>query len=79
MKRGMKIKNKKKFDEAEFDRKVCQITYNIHNRSKVAKLESEYDKWMKLNIEHLENMYNSSEINCDFNDFCNWVYSNSDK
>lgn len=71
------IKHKKKFDEAEFDRKVCQITYNIHNKVKSTKMDLDYNKWFNQNIEHLENMYNLSELECDFEDFCNWVYSNS--
>ena len=73
------MKGKKKFNEAEFDRKVCQITYNIHNKAKITKSDSDYNKWVNQNIEHLENMYGLSELDCEFEDFCNWVFCNSDK
>lgn len=72
------MKGKEKFDVVEFDRKVCQITYDIHYKARDRKFETEYNKWVNQNINHLETMYDLSELECEFEDFCIWVFHNSD-
>lgn len=81
MKTMRNTRTKKKFDEAAFDRKVCEITATIHRNARNKIFDNSYDKWMNQNIQHLEKMYDItvtvSGVDCDFLDFCKWVFDNS--
>ena len=71
------MKKAKKFDEAAFDRKVCEITYMIHRKARSISHDNTFDKWLDQNINHVVKLYEISELECDFNDFCKWVFDNS--
>ena len=69
----------KKFDVEAFDQKVAESISKIHRDTYRYRTEQKYKEWSTNNLEHLEEMYNLSELDCDFNAFCSFVYSNSDR
>lgn len=66
------------FDEDKFDRKVAQSISNIHATVKRKRIEKAYNKWCDDNLEHLERLYNLSGLGNEFDEFCNYVFNNSE-
>ncbi len=77
-KKGITITTKK-FDVEAFDQKVAESVYKIHRDVYRHKAEQNYEEWCVNNLEHLDEMYNISELVCDFNTFCSFVYYHSDQ
>lgn len=70
-----------KFDEDEFDKKLCNIITNIHIKQYEKKMEKKFNRWYEENIEHLEQLYNIAKeetyFEADFDVFCYYVFINS--
>ena len=77
-KKGIAITTKK-FDVEAFDREVVESISKIHRDAYRRKEEQKYEEWCVNNLEHLDEMYNLSELDCDFNTFCSFVYCRLDQ
>ena len=67
-----------KFNVDKFDKNVCIITYNIHRKIRTEQQDKMFANWCDDNRVHLEELYSLSELECDLNTFCNYVFTNSD-
>lgn len=71
--------NEVKFDEDEFDKKVCNTLSNIHYRQLEKVMEKKFYRWVNDNLEHLDQMFLLVQENdVDFDTFCYFVFINSD-
>ncbi len=68
----------KNFTEGEFDQKVSNSIHDINIRSKLKYINKKYNEWCDNNIIHLKYMYNLSNLDCEFNSFCIYVFNNSE-
>ncbi len=62
------------FDEDAFDESVALDISDIHRYSGYEGRNRRYKKWCIANLEDLKAMYLLSEMECDFNCFCSFVY-----
>ena len=69
---------KERFNEDMFDLNVSKEITSIHSSAKIKTDERKYEKWLSVHLEHLENMYRLTGLSCDYEDFCNYVFDNSD-
>jgi hypothetical protein len=66
-----------KFDEDGFDEMVSRSIYLLHRDITRKKEHEKYNSWCMEILEHLETMYDMSDIESDFSVFCHYVYRNS--
>ena len=78
MNKSKKGNKKISFDEDKFDRKVAQSIYNIHTKVKKKMVEKTYNKWCDDNMEHLKKLYDLSGLDFEFDEFCSYVFNNSE-
>ena len=71
--RGVTI-DKTKYDEDSFDERVAESISGSLSYIRYKKKNDEYKRWCYANLDELKNMYSVSELNCDFNDFCSYVF-----
>lgn len=64
----------KTFDEDSFDERVASDISDIHSYSGYGMRNRRYKKWCIANLEDLKSMYLLSEMECEFNLFCSFVY-----
>lgn len=72
------IQSKQKFDQEAFDRKVSVAIYRIHYKKTQKHRNKLFVIWCNKNAQDLRAMYELSGLRCDFNNFCNYVYRNSE-
>ena len=66
------------FDVDKFDNKVWSQIKTIHQREYERKVEQKYQLFLDDNMNHLENMYKLSGLNCGIEVFCSYVFHHSD-
>lgn len=66
-----------KFDVNTFDRKVGNIIARFENKRLQNIDQCRYNEWINEYLIHLENIYDLSNLDIDFEDFCNYIYINS--
>jgi hypothetical protein len=71
------IKNKNGFDEDKYNMEVISTLFSKLNQNKKEKENDKFNKWIRDNEEHLEEMYNLSGLKCGHELFYNYVYNNS--
>lgn len=65
------------FNENNFDENIAKITASIHYNVETNKETLKFNKWAKVNKEHLEVMYVLSRLDCGFDMFSDYIYMHS--
>ena len=72
-----KKENKPVFDSDNFDRKVGYTTALLEtNRLRYIE-NTKYNLWVNNNLDQLDYMHSLSNLDIDFNSFCNYIFNNS--
>lgn len=65
------------FDEEKFDNNIAHVVRSIHSQAKYNHKNRAYKRWCVDNLSELKNMYLMAEMDCDFNDFCSFVFQSN--
>ncbi len=65
------------FDEDMFDLGVARSITNIHRKSALNEKNRNFKKWANENLNYLDDMYDLSGLDCDFESFICYVFMDS--